>query len=327
MVEIKHDILKTAREVLSIEAEAIEAVKERLDDNFRKMIACLIDIKGKVILTGMGKSGIIARKISSTLASTGTPSFFMHPAEASHGDLGMVSKEDAIIALSNSGETSELIAILPSVKLIGAVIIGLSGNRNSRLAALSDFFFDVSVKKEACPYNLAPTASTTVQLAIGDALAVSLLKERGFMEEDFARLHPGGSIGKKFLKVTDIMHKGKEMPLVSENASLKEAIIEMNSKRLGLTGVVDINNRLCGIIVDGDLRRALAESQESIKEKRAMDVMTRNPKTILKDALAINALKKMEESKITSLFAVESESDESPAGVIHIHDIVGVGII
>lgn len=327
MSETKHDVLKTAREVLSIEAAAIEAVKERLDDNFGQMIACLIGIKGKVILTGMGKSGIIARKISSTLASTGTPSFFMHPAEASHGDLGMVSAEDAVIALSNSGETSELIGILPSVKLIGAVIIGLSGNKNSRLAALSDYFFDVSVKKEACPYNLAPTASTTVQLAIGDALAVSLLKERNFMEEDFARLHPGGSIGKKFLKVTDIMHKGTEMPLVSENASLKEAIIEMNSKRLGLTGVVDGNNILRGIIVDGDLRRALAESEGDIGKKRAMDVMTRNPRTILKDALAINALKKMEESKITSLFALESESDGRPAGVVHIHDIVGAGII
>lgn len=322
----KHNILETAENVLRIEADSISALINRLDDNFEKTVDCLIGIKGKVILTGMGKSGIIARKISSTLASTGTPSFFMHPAEASHGDLGVISSNDAVIVLSNSGNTKEIVSILPAIKLIGAKIIGFSGNKNSQLFMLSDYFFDVSVAQEACPYNIAPTASTTVQLAIGDALAVSLLKERNFLEEDFAKLHPGGSIGRKFLKVADIMHKGEEIPLVKDSALLKDAIIEMNFKRLGLTGVIDENMRLCGIVVDGDLRRALADSP-NIMDKPVRDVMTKNPKIILKDALAASALQKMEELKITSLFAVESEDDTRPAGVIHIHDIVKAGII
>ena len=322
----KHNILETAENVLRIEADSISALINRLDENFEKTVDCLIAIKGKVILTGMGKSGIIARKISSTLASTGTPSFFMHPAEASHGDLGVISPDDAVIVLSNSGNTKEIVSILPAIKLIGAKIIGFSGNKNSQLSMLSDYFFDVSVAQEACPYNLAPTASTTVQLAIGDALAVSLLKERNFLEEDFAKLHPGGSIGKKFLKVADIMHKGEEIPLVKDSALLKDAIIEMNFKRLGLTGVIDENMRLCGIVVDGDLRRALTDSANII-DKPVKDVMTKNPKIILKDALAASALQKMEELKITSLFAVESENDNRPAGVIHIHDIVKAGII
>ncbi|MHB1660837.1 MAG: KpsF/GutQ family sugar-phosphate isomerase [bacterium] len=322
----EHNILKTAEDVLKIEADSITALIGRLDENFEKMVNYLIGIKGKVILTGMGKSGIIAKKISSTLASTGTPSFFMHPAEASHGDLGVISPGDVLIVLSNSGNTKEIVSILPAVKLIGAKIIGFSGNKNSQLFALSDYFFDVSVDKEACPYNIAPTASTTVQLAIGDALAVSLLKERNFLEEDFAKLHPGGSIGKKFLKVADIMHKGEEVPLVKDSALLKDAIIEMNSKRLGLTGVIDENMCLCGIVVDGDLRRALLGSGNII-DKPVRDVMTKNPKIIFKDSLAASALQKMEELKITSLFAVESENDKRPAGVIHIHDIVKAGII
>ncbi len=322
----EHNILETAENVLRIEADSISALINRLDENFEEMVGCLIGIKGKVILTGMGKSGIIARKISSTLASTGTPSFFMHPAEASHGDLGVISPNDAVIVLSNSGNTNEIVSILPAIKIIGAKIIGFSGNKNSQLFMLSDYFFDVSVAQEACPYNIAPTASTTVQLAIGDALAVSLLKERNFLEEDFAKLHPGGSIGKKFLKVADIMHKGEEIPLVKDSALLKDAIIEMNFKRLGLTGVIDENMRLCGIVVDGDLRRALADSP-NIMDKPVRDVMTKNPKIILKDALAASALQKMEELKITSLFAVESEDDARPAGVIHIHDIVKAGII
>lgn len=320
------DILEVARNVLKIEADSITALTGRLDDNFTKMVNLLIGIKGKVILTGMGKSGIIARKISSTLASTGTPSFFMHPAEASHGDLGMIAQDDAIIVLSNSGNTKEIISILPSVKLIGAKIIGFSGNKNSQLYRLSDYFFDVSVGKEACPFNIAPTASTTAQLAIGDALAVSLLKKRNFLEEDFARLHPGGSIGKKFLKISDIMHKEKEIPLVKESALLNEAIVEMNFKRLGLTGVIDDNNCLCGIIVDGDLRRALLDPSDNIFNKRVSDIMTANPKTVVGDSLAAGALKKMEDLNITSLFVVESISNPIPVGVIHIHDIVKAGI-
>ncbi len=320
------NILEAARDVLKIEADSITALIGRLDDNFAEMVDLLIGIKGKVILTGIGKSGIIARKISSTLASTGTPSFFMHPAEASHGDLGMIGRDDAIVVLSNSGNTKEIISILPSIKLIGAKIIGFSGNKNSQLYELSDYFFDVSVEKEACPFNIAPTASTTAQLAIGDALAVSLLKRRNFLEEDFARLHPGGSIGKKFLKVSDIMHKEKEVPLIKESALLNEAIIEMNSKRLGLTGVVDENYCLCGIIVDGDLRRALLASAENIFNKPVKDIMTANPKAVVGDTLAVSALKKMEDLKITSLFVVESLDNPKPVGVIHIHDIVKAGI-
>ena len=322
----QHNILKTAENVLRIEADSVSALINRLDDNFEKMVHCLIGIKGKVILTGMGKSGIIARKISSTLASTGTPSFFMHPAEASHGDLGVISKNDAVIVLSNSGNTKEIASILPAIKLIGAKIIGFSGNKHSRLFELSDYFFDVSVAQEACPYNIAPTASTTAQLAIGDALAVALLKERNFLEEDFAKLHPGGSIGKKFIKVAELMHKSEEIPLVGDTVLLKDAILEMNSKRLGLTGVIDENNILCGIIVDGDLRRAMLSPIDIINEP-VKNIMTKNPKTILKNALAVNALQKMEESKITSLFVVESEGYKNPIGVIHIHDIIKAGII
>ena len=322
----QHNILKTAKNVLRIEADSVSSLISRLDDNFEKMVHCLIGIKGKVILTGMGKSGIIARKISSTLASTGTPSFFMHPAEASHGDLGVISKNDAVIVLSNSGNTKEIVSILPAIKLIGAKIIGFSGNKRSRLFELSDYFFDVSVAQEACPYNIAPTASTTAQLAIGDALAVALLKERNFLEEDFAKLHPGGSIGKKFIKVAELMHNGEEIPLVRDTVLLKDAILEMNSKRLGLTGVIDENNFLCGIIVDGDLRRAMLSPIDIINEP-VKNIMTKNPKTILKNALAVNALQKMEESKITSLFVIESDDDKSPAGVIHIHDIIKAGII
>ncbi|MCL4542738.1 MAG: KpsF/GutQ family sugar-phosphate isomerase [Deltaproteobacteria bacterium] len=320
------NILETAQNVLRIESDAIMALIDRLDDSFANMVDLLAGIKGKVILTGMGKSGIIARKISSTLASTGTPSFFMHPAEASHGDLGMIDRDDAIVVLSNSGDTKEIISILPSIKLIGAKIIGFSGNKNSQLYELSDYFFDVSVEKEACPFNIVPTASTTAQLAIGDALAVSLLKRRNFLEEDFARLHPGGSIGKKFLKVSDIMHKEQEIPLIKESALLSEAIIEMNSKRLGLTGVIDKNHCLCGIVVDGDLRRALLASAENIFNKPVRDIMTASPKTVIKDTLAVLALKKMEDLKITSLFVVESSDNLVPIGVIHIHDIVKAGI-
>ncbi len=320
------DILEVARNVLNIEADSVRALIGRLDDNFTKMVNLLIGIRGKVVLTGMGKSGIIARKISSTLASTGTPSFFMHPAEASHGDLGMIAQDDAIIVLSNSGNTEEVVSILPSVKLIGAKIIGFSGNKNSQLYELSDYFFDVSVYKEACPFNIAPTASTTAQLAIGDALAVALLKKRHFLEEDFARLHPGGSIGKKFLKISDIMHKEREIPLVKESALLNEAIVEMNSKRLGLTGVVNNDKCLCGIIVDGDLRRALLNSSNNIFNKQVRDIMTMNPKTVVKDSLAVGALKKMEDLRITSLFVVESLGNQVPVGVIHIHDIVKAGI-
>ncbi len=319
------EIIVTASEVLKIEADSIMNLIGRLDGNFQKAVDYLYNIKGKVILTGMGKSGIIAKKISSTLASTGTPSFFMHPAEASHGDLGMVSSDDAIIALSNSGYTKELLSILPGIKLIGAGIISFCGNKNSPLFELSDYYFDVSVDKEACPYNIAPTASTAAQLAIGDALAMCLLKKRNFLEEDFARLHPGGSIGKKFLKVKDVMHKGDDIPLVKETSMINETVMEMTSKRLGLTGVVDSRGNLKGIIVDGDLRRAIISKQD-VWQKTAKEIMTPNPKVILAEALLSTALKKMEDLKITSLFTIESQDNMKPVGVIHIHDIIKAGI-
>lgn len=320
----KLNILEPAINTLKIESDSILALIDRVDSGFVEMVNFIADIRGKVITTGMGKSGIIARKISSTLASTGTPSFYMHPAEGLHGDLGMISGDDVLMILSNSGNTREIITLIPGIKQRGAKIIGFSGNKNSRLFELSDYFFDVSVEKEACPFNLAPTASTTAQLAIGDALAVCLLKKRNFLKEDFARLHPGGSIGKRFLRVEDIMHKGDDVPLVSEAALLNEAVIEMNSKRLGLTGVVNGESCLCGIIVDGDLRRALLSSGENgnIFNRPVKDIMTKSPKIILKDSLAENALKKMEDLKITSLFVVESENSPKPLGVIHIHDIL-----
>lgn len=324
-INSSHVLIETAKSTLKIESESVADLIERVDENFSAMIDFIARIKGKVITTGIGKSGIIARKISSTLASTGTPSFFMHPAEALHGDLGMIGKDDAIIVVSNSGNTKEILSLLPSIKLIGAGIIGICGNKDSSLFELSDYFFDVSVKKEACPFNLAPTASTTAQLAIGDAIAVALLKKRNFLEEDFARLHPGGAIGKKFLKVEDLMHSGKEMPLVKENSLLNEAIIEMNSKRLGLTGVINDKGLLRGIIVDGDLRRALLSASENILNKPVSGIMTKNPKVIVKNSLAVTALKKMEDLKITSLFVVESEDSLKPAGVIHIHDILRSG--
>ena len=325
MPEENLDILQVASNVLKIEAKSILALISRLDENFEKMVDFLFNIKGKVILTGIGKSGIVARKISSTLASTGTPSFFMHPAEAAHGDLGMVCGDDAVIVLSNSGDTKEIMSILPSIKLIGAKIISFSGNKDSFLFELSDYFFDISVTQEACPFNLAPTASTTAQLAMGDALAVCLLKKRNFLEEDFARLHPGGSIGRKFLKVHEVMHTGDKIPLVKETSMLSEAIMEMTSKRLGLTGVVDSAGNLSGIIVDGDIRRALM-SKKNIFNRPAKDIMTVNPKTIVRDALAQAALKKMEDLKITSLFVLDSPEDLKPVGVIHIHDIIRSGI-
>lgn len=319
------DILQVASDVLKIEADSILSLIDRLNKDFEEMVNLLFKIKGKVILTGMGKSGIIARKISSTLASTGTPSFFMHPAEAAHGDIGMVGQDDAVIVLSNSGYTEEIVSILPGIRLIGAKVISFSGNRNSPLRELSDYFFDVSVAKEACPFNIAPTASTTAQLAIGDAIAVSLLKKRNFLEEDFARLHPGGSIGKKFLKVQDVMHKGNEIPLVKETSMINDAIMEMTSKRLGLTGVVDDTGSLRGIIVDGDLRRAIM-SKDGLSSKSVKDIMSINPKIILKDALTSTALKKMEDLNITSLFVVESVDSLKPVGVLHIHDVIKSGV-
>jgi len=280
-----------------------------------------------VVVTGVGKSGIIGRKIASTLSSTGTPAFFLHPTEALHGDLGMLEPEDCVLAISKSGETEELLQILPVIKRQGNKLIAMTGNPFSSLAKAADVVIDVSVRQEACPLGLAPTASTTATLAMGDALAVVLLRSRGFKIEDFARVHPRGALGKRLLlKVRDLMHVGDEFPGVHEDASMKEVLLEMTSKRLGVTAVMDGGGRLVGVITDGDLRRAL-ERFPDLLQRRAKDVMTRNPKGIEADALAAEALRRMEEHAITSLFVFERPGDRSPIGIIHLHDILKAGVV
>ena len=320
-------ILERARKVLEIEAEAVASLKDRLGPEFVRAVELILQCRGKVVVTGVGKSGIIGKKIASTLASTGTPAFFLHPTEGVHGDLGMLDPRDVVIAISRSGETEELAQILPLIKRQGNKLIAFTGNPSSSLARAADVVIDVSVKQEACPLGLAPTASTTATLAMGDALAVALLEERGFKEEDFARLHPAGALGKRLLlRVRDLMHVGEEFPRVEEVASMKEVLVEMTSKRLGVTGVMDGGGRLVGVITDGDLRRAL-ERYPDLLERRACDVMTRNPKGIEADALAAEALKRMEEHAITSLFVFERPGDRCPVGIIHLHDLLRAGVV
>ncbi|HBR16800.1 MAG: D-arabinose 5-phosphate isomerase [Deltaproteobacteria bacterium RIFCSPLOWO2_12_FULL_43_16] len=316
----------TAKRVLKIEAEAITHLAARLDGNFSKAIDLILNATGKVIITGMGKSGLICQKIAATFASTGTPAFFLHPAEGVHGDLGMLMKDDIVIAVSNSGETEELIRIIPLIKRMGVKLIAMTGDKKSTLAKAGDVVLNVGVKKEACPLGLAPTASTTVTLAMGDAMAVALLEKKGFKEKDFALLHPGGSLGKRLLKVDELMHTGKGIPVVHIHASMKEAIIEITAKRLGVTGVVDGNGCLVGAVTDGDLRRAL-EKGNDILNKRLKDVMTKNPKKIAKGAFAESALKLMEDYSITSLFVYEGKNENKIAGVIHLHDLLKAGVV
>lgn len=318
-------MLKTAKNVLKIEANAIKKLITRLDESFINAVDILYSCKGRVIVTGMGKSGWIGNKIAATFASTGTPSFFLHPAEGSHGDLGMVVKDDVVLAISNSGETKEINEILPIIKRLGVKLISITGNLHSLLAKESDVILDGRIDKEACPLGLAPTASTTVALALGDALAISLLKKRGFKKEDFALFHPGGQLGKKLLlKVENLMHKGIEIPIVSQDASMKKTIIEITSKKLGLTIVVDKKGKLLGIITDGDLRRAI-EKHSNIMERKAMEIMTQNPKTIKSSSLAVEALRVMEKNSITSI--VIQDKKKKPEGIIHLHDILRSGIV
>lgn len=319
-------ILEHAKKVLRIEAEAVAALIPRLDERFIQAVEILYACKGRVVLTGMGKSGFIAKKIAATLASTGTPALFLHPAEGVHGDLGMVVRGDVVIAISNSGETPELLELLPFIKRFGVKLISLVGDVNSTLARESDVSLDVSVGEEACPMNLAPTASTTAALAMGDALAVALLHERRFQREDFALLHPGGSLGRRLLlKVGDLMHVGEEVPKVIQEALMKDAILEMTGKRLGITTVVDAEGRLVGIITDGDLRRALQKAGDSLLGRRASEFMTRNPKIIEKEELAAKAVQVMESYSITSLIIVDDGG--RPEGVIHLHDLLKAGIV
>lgn len=306
--------------MLAIESAALAAVQDHLDDRFERAVDLLAACRGTVVVTGMGKSGIICRKIASTFASTGTAAYFLHAAEAVHGDFGVVDRQDVIVALSYSGETEEMIRLLPLVKRHNLPLIAITGNPNSTLGQAADVALDASVPEEACPLGLAPTASTTAALALGDALAVALLERKGFTEDDFAVLHPAGSLGRKLLKVHDLMHVGPEIPLVRPETPLPDTLLEMSGKRLGVTGVVDESGRLVGIITDGDLRRGFARST-AIDRMRAEDLMGTAPKTIEAGALAAAALAQMERYSITSLFIVDPET-RRPVGIIHMHDLL-----
>jgi arabinose-5-phosphate isomerase len=311
-------IHETARRVLKSEADAIANLIDRIDYRFEKAVELLDSCKGRVVLTGMGKSGIICKKIAATFSSTGIPALFLHPAEAIHGDLGMIVSGDVLIAISNSGETPELLPLIEWVKRVGVPLIALTGNLKSNLARHSDIALDVSVSEEACPLNLVPTASTTAALAMGDALAMCLMEKRGFKLEDFARLHPGGRLGKKLMKVADLMRTGEQIPIVFSDTLMKDVIYEMSRKGLGVTSVLDREQRVVGIISDGDLRRHL-ETDNRLLERRAADCMTLNPKSIPQEELATKALNIMEEMRITSLLVMDDRMHIQ--GIIHIHDL------
>lgn len=316
-----HPAIAEARRVLEVEAAAILGIIRHLDQTFVDAVELIATCNGRVVTMGVGKSGIICKKISATLASTGTPSFFMHPTEAIHGDLGMLVKGDVVLAISNSGETEELVRVLPSIKRVGAEMVAITGNPASTLARGADHHLSAAISKEACPLGLAPTASTTATLALGDALAMALLVRRGFREEDFAFLHPGGKLGKRFLRVRDLMHKGDEVPVVRENTPMHDVIYEMTKKGFGITAVVNDSRELQGVFSDGDLRRVL-QRDEQILRKTAADTMKRDPLTIQGGELASAALQIMEQRKITSLFIVDEA--RRVEGIIHIHDLWGL---
>ncbi|MFO7576475.1 MAG: KpsF/GutQ family sugar-phosphate isomerase [Pelovirga sp.] len=320
-------MLEIAKRVLQIEADAILALQQRLNGDFTRAIDILLACQGKVVVTGMGKSGLICQKIAATMASTGTPTFFLHPAEGIHGDLGMLSRGDVVIAVSYSGETEEVCRILPVIKRMGLPLITMSGKPKSTLGIAGDVHLDISVAEEACPLGLAPTASTTVTLAMGDALAVVLLNQRGFRAEDFAMFHPGGALGKKLLlRVEDLMHVAGDIPLVSPDTLLRDALFEITSKKLGVTGVVDSQGALSGVFTDGDLRRIMERGLETLQLPIA-DVMSTAPKRILRRNLAAKALQIMEHHSITSLFVFEDEQSRIPIGIIHLHDLLKAGVV
>jgi arabinose-5-phosphate isomerase len=311
--------LAIGKEVLKKEAEAILHVMETLGNDFDRAIETIGECTGRVVLLGMGKSGLICKKIASTFSSTGTPAIFLHPADSLHGDLGMLQKGDVLIIVSNSGETEEIIKILPWVKR--------TGSTDSTIAACGDVVLKVHVD-EACPYNVVPTSSTTAALALGDAIAIALMEARAFKIEDFASLHPGGTLGRKLLlKVEDLMHIGTAIPKIYVDSPMKDALIEITSKRLGIAGVFNRSEELLGSITDGDLRRAIEKYDRSLFDKKASDIMTSNPKLIVKDALAAYALKKMEDFSITSIFVVAVEKDVCPIGIIHIHDLLKAKVV
>lgn len=317
--------IRMGRQVIAIEAEAIAALAARIDRQFVEACSILLSCSGRVVVTGMGKSGHVGGKIAATLASTGSPAFFVHPGEACHGDLGMITVADVVLALSHSGETDELLTILPLIKRLRVPLIAITGNPRSTLAAEADVHLDGSVKEEACPLGLAPTSSTTVALVIGDALAVALLEARGFTQEDFALSHPGGSLGRKLLlRVRDVMHQGEGIPVVGETASVSEAVLEMTAKKLGMTAIIDQRGRVAGIFTDGDLRR-LFEKANDIHGTRIGSVMTRDCTTVAADLLAAEALRLMQERFINALLVVDGE--RRLAGALNMHDLLRAGIV
>jgi arabinose-5-phosphate isomerase len=309
--------IELARQVLRTEADAILALVDRLDHHFARAVQLLFDCRGRVIVTGMGKSGIIARKIGATLSSTGTPAFFLHPAEAIHGDLGALQADDVVVALSYSGETEEIVRLLEMIRRIGARLVAVTGDPTSTLGQIADVTLDCRVNEEACPLNLAPTASTTAALALGDALAMALLVRKGFRQEDFAGLHPGGKLGKRLMRLEQIMHAGADVPSVDLQTTMRDVIYEMSRKGLGMTCVVDAEGRLAGIITDGDLRRHMSGRQ--ILDQVSGDVMTEHPVTVARTMLAVEALNLMEQRKITSV--VVTAPDRRVEGVVHLHDL------
>ncbi|RXS43159.1 KpsF/GutQ family sugar-phosphate isomerase [Idiomarina sp. 29L] len=325
MKQVTQNFRQLGQQVLDIEKQAIEGLYEYLDDNFDAACQTLFNCKGRVIVTGMGKSGHIGGKIAATLASTGTPSFFVHPGEASHGDLGMVAAQDVVIAISNSGETSEVLNILPVIKRLGVPLIAMTGKPESTLARLADTHVCIAVAQEACPLGLAPTASTTATLVMGDALAVALLNARGFTADDFALSHPGGSLGKRLLlRLHDIMHTGERIPLVSETDIIRDALLEMSRKGLGMTAITDTHGRLAGIFTDGDLRRIL-DNQVDVHSTSIADVMTRSCTTANADMLAAEALKLMQDRKINGLIITDHEG--RPCGAMNMHDLLQAGVL
>lgn len=320
----KFDFTSIGKRVLTIESAAIARLKDQLDNNFDNACQLCLDCSGKIIVMGMGKSGHIADKLAATLASTGTPSFFVHPGEASHGDLGMISRSDVVVALSNSGKTEEIVSLLPILKNMGIKIIAMTGDSNSKIATASDVHIDVGVEEEACPMNLSPTASTTAALAMGDAIAVALLEKRGFSVEDFAKSHPGGSIGKKLLLlVKDIMHTDKQIPIVFQDQKLAQGLIEMSEKALGMTAVINETGELVGIFTDGDLRRTL-EANVDIQTTLMREVMTQNCITVTPNFLAVKAVEIIQDNKITSLVVIQ---ENKIVGALNIHDLFRAGVM
>lgn len=322
--DVKNEALSLAREVLDTEARAILSLIPQLDDRFPAAVELLYNCAGRVVLSGMGKSGIIARKIAATLSSTGTAAFFLHPAEAIHGDLGVVRNDDVVIALSHSGETEELVRLVEAIRRTGARLIAITGQDESTLSQTADISLSCHIAEEACPMNLAPTASTTAALALGDALAMALSKRKGFQQENFANLHPGGKLGKKLMRVESLMHSGDLVPAVSADTTVADVIHEMSSKRLGMTCVITTDGQLSGIVTDGDLRRHLTTGTNML-ERKATDVMTKDPVAISPKLLAVEALQQMETRKITSLVVVDGH--RRVIGVVHLHDLLRARIV